>query len=259
MAPNMDFLGFGLARYLTNKLGVPATFVDSTSWQEREECFHSGEIQLLWICGLPYVNKAIDSDISLVAVPIRSAQRYQGKAVYFSDLVVSARSSLHSFDDMRGKVWSYNEPYSHSGCTAMRYYLSRRGLNTNYFDRVLMAGTHQNSLQMILDGTIDGSAIDSTVLDEEISRRPELRSEIRILDTIGPSPAPPWLLNNTLPAELQARIRQAFWNMHADPQGRRLLDGAKIARFTPVTDDHYDALRVMTKEAASITFPTTRS
>ena len=58
MAENTEELCQVLAVYLQSQLGVPTECVTDVAWQERERLFDQGEIQLLWLCGLPYVHKA---------------------------------------------------------------------------------------------------------------------------------------------------------------------------------------------------------
>jgi phosphonate transport system substrate-binding protein len=257
MAGNMDFIGRLLAPYLTAKLGFPIDFTDGISWQERERRFDRGAIQILWICGLPYVQKASDPNahVVLLAAPVMAGARYSGQPVYFSDIVVRSTSPYRRFDDLRGATWAYNEPNSHSGYTTIRYYLARRNERGDFFGRVIESGSHENSLDMILAGQIDGSAIDSTVLELEQMKRPALAGKLRILDTIGPSPIPPWLVDSRLSQEIQRELRQVFHNMHRDEEGRQILHRARFARFVPVSDRDYDHLRKMTAEAAAVEFP----
>jgi phosphonate transport system substrate-binding protein len=254
MAGNMDFFGREVAAYLSEKLALPASFVGDIPWQERERRFDLGTIQVVWICGLPYIQKAADpaAQIELLAAPVMAGQRYAGKPVYFSDIVVHRRSPFRRFDDLRGATWSYNEPNSHSGYTTIRYYLAQRGEGGDFFGRVIESGSHENSLRMILAGEIDGSAIDSTVLELEIARRPALAEEIRLLDTIGPSPIPPWVAGGRLPDEMLERLRHALWRMHEDPGGKRILHSARMARFVPAGDSDYDPIRKMAAEAAAV-------
>lgn len=84
---------------------------------------------------------------------------------------------------------------------------------------------------------------------------PYLATKIRVLDTIGPSPIPPWISGSRLPKELQGAVQHAFWDMHRDPEGRRILRSARFARFVPVSDSDYDPLRRMTAEAVVVDFP----
>jgi phosphonate transport system substrate-binding protein len=257
MAGNMDFIGRSLAPYLAQKLGLPASFVGDIPWQERERRFDLGAINVVWICGLPYIQKAAEANahIALLAAPVMAGERYSGRPVYFSDIVVRRGSPYRRFEDLRGATWAYNEPNSHSGYTAIRYYLARKNEGGDFFGRVIESGSHENSLLMILDGRIDGSAIDSTVLELEIARRPALAKELRVLDSIGPSPIPPWLADSRLPHDLQEELRRLFCTMHHDPHGSEILREARIARFVPVSDSDYDPLRKMTAEAAVVEFP----
>lgn len=257
----MDGYGRALARYLAEKLSRPALFVEDVPWPERERRFDNGAIDLLWVCGLPYIQKAADRTrtVTLLAAPVMAGQRYGGQPVYFSDIVVRHDSPYRRFEELRGARWSYNEPNSHSGYTAIRAYLARRGEGGGFFGRVVESGSHENSLRMILTGAIEGSAIDSTVLELAIARRPALAREIRVLETIGPSPIPPWLANGQLPGDLLDQLRQVFWTMHRDPWGSRILRRARMTRFVPVSDSDYDPLRKMTVEAAAVEFTSSKA
>ncbi len=171
-----------IAEYIQLKLDIPAEYVSGIPWQERESLFDCGEIQLLWLCGLPYVHKAdlAESSMELLAVPVPVGERYRAKPVYFSDVVVRRDSPFRSFRDLRGATWAYNEPRSHSGYNVVRAYLFELGEFDSFFAAVVEAGAHSNSLQMILSGAVDGAAIDSTVLEWLGSQRACLADEIRV-------------------------------------------------------------------------------
>lgn len=256
MAGNMDFFGRALGSYLAGKLPLPVDFIEAIPWQEREQRFDAGTIQVVWICGLPYVQKAADPtfDLTLLGAPVMAAPRYGGQPVYFSDIVVHHSSPYRAFSDLRGAIWAINEPNSHSGHTAIRYYLAQLGERGDFFGRVVESGAHEASLRMILAGEIDASAIDSTVLELEIARRPYLAGELRVLDSIGPSPIPPWVVNGRLPAQLLEILQHTLWTMQEDPAGRLLLQSVGMARIVPIDDGAYDPLRQMTTEASVVRF-----
>ena len=58
MAENTEDFCRAIVEYIQLKLDVPAEYVTGIPWQERETLFDRGEIQVLWLCGLPYVHKA---------------------------------------------------------------------------------------------------------------------------------------------------------------------------------------------------------
>jgi phosphonate transport system substrate-binding protein len=254
MAPNADDTCRAITRYVERKLGIATEFVADVSWRERERQFDAGEIQLCWLCGLPYVWKADHpaSAIELVAAPVMAAPRYGGRPVYFSDVVVHSSSRFATFDDLRGASWAYNEPNSHSGHNVVLHHLSQLGETGGYFSNAVESGAHQVSLAMIVDGTIDAAAIDSTVLEVELERAPPYRKSIRVIGTIGPSPIPPWVMRRDLPSALKHALRQVFLQMADDGEGRKILNSWGIARFDPVDDVAYDAIRMMSLDAKNV-------
>ena len=131
MAENTESFCGAVTAYLGDALGISIEYVSGIPWQERERLFDADEIQILWLCGLPYVQKAGRSDprIELLAAPIPTGARYLGRPVYFSDVVVRRDSPYRSLFDLRGAAWAYNEPRSHSGYNVVRAYLAEFGQN----------------------------------------------------------------------------------------------------------------------------------
>lgn len=253
-APNADETVRAMAGYLAQRLQMPTEFVADIPWQERERRLDAGEVHMGWICGLPYVRKADRPrpTLELLAAPVMSGQRYEGRPVYFSDVVVRRDSPFRSFADLRGAAWAYNEPGSHSGYNVVRYHLATLGEYEGYFGRVVQSGAHQISLRLILRGEVDASAIDSTVLETELRRFPHIGQQIRIIATLGPSPIPPWTVQRSLPPAFRERLRHALLTMHEDAGGRAILAEAEIARFTAVTDRDYDPIREMARLAERV-------
>ena len=122
------------------------------------------------MCGLPSVLRVDKRKprIELLAAPVMEGDRYDDRPIYFSDVVVRRDNDFHAFADLQGASWAYNEPGSHSGYNAVRHYLATQCDPWGTFSRVVESGSHQASLQMILDGEIDASAIESTVLELEL-------------------------------------------------------------------------------------------
>jgi phosphonate transport system substrate-binding protein len=245
-----------LADYLTRRLSVPFVCVEDAAWPERYWLIEKGKIEIGWICGLPYVIQADrpEPGIELLAAPVMVGERYGARPCYFSDVVVRQESPWQQFADLRGASWAYNEPGSHSGYNIVRFTLATMGVDGRFFSRIVGSGSHMNSLNMILHGEVDASAIDSTVLEWACQLRPLLRQQIHIIDTLGPSPSPPLVIQRSIPPELKTRIRQLLCQMHTDNKGNKVLASGGVARFTAVTDHDYDPIRQMAERAASINF-----
>lgn len=246
-AANADPFCRAVVQYAAARLSRPTRFVEDLPWQERARQLDRGEIQVGWICGRPYIRKIDEQKLplELLAAPVMAAQRYQGRPVYFSDVVVRQDSPFYQFADLRGARWAYNEPDSFSGYWTVCHHLAALGETGAYFGRVVASGAHQTSLQMILTGEVDGSAIDSTVLETELACQPALAGQIRIIATLGPSPIPPWVISTHLELSLREAIRTAWLTMHQDAAGRAILQQGGVARFAAVTDADYNPIRAM--------------
>src|SRR3569833_191777 len=181
LSENADRFVRGLAGYLACRTGKENTTAEHVPWQERERMLDRGEAQIGLCCGLYYVRKTekLDPPLELLAAPVMRGPHYGGRPGYFSDVVVRTDSSVRSFGDLRGAVWSYNEPHSHSGYNLVRYHLAGMGETAGYFGRVVEAGSHLRSLQLSLEGLVSASAIDSTVLEFELRSSPGLAAQLR--------------------------------------------------------------------------------
>ena len=250
-----------LAAFIGDKLAIPSEFIGDIPWQERERLLDRGDIDVCWICGLPYVrkNNSEKKTVDLLAAPVMRHPRYGGRPVYYSDVVVHADSSLRFFEDLRGRTWAYNEPGSHSGYNLTRYHLAKEGLGAHYFGRVVESGSHENSLRMLLEHAIDATAIDSIVLEMAFTNNRSIVERIRTITVLGPSPAPPWVVHASVSSDVLQALRQEFLFMDKDPRGQRILEDAGMLRFAPVSDYEYDPIREMERIAASVEWSSAES
>lgn len=150
-------------------------------------------------------------------------------------------------------MWAYNEPRSHSGYNVVRAYLSSLFEGNGFFDKTVESGAHKTSLEMILDGRVDGAAIDSTVLEWVVSHYPNVSERIRVIETFGPSPIPPWVISRRVREVDRERLRKLLLCMDEDPIGRSILSGGQMSRFISASDTDYDPIRSMARAAEQIT------
>jgi len=250
-APIAEEFCAAVARYVGEHLAIAVEFIDGIPWQQRLHEFDAGRIHVCWMCGLPYVWRADQPEpsLELLAAPVMAGARYANQPVYFSDVVVPRGSPASSFSELDGLRWAYNEDTSHSGYNATRYRLAQMGRDRSFFGTVVAAGSHEASLRLLLAGEVDATAIDSTVLDLLRRRDPSLEWRLRVVDSFGPSPSPPWVVARTVPLELRAALRRALLAMSSDPSGRAVLTSGMASRFAAVSDADYDAIRRMARDS----------
>lgn len=255
-SPTMDPVCQAITAYIGQHLppGIQVQFVDDIPWQERFRQLDADQIQVAWICGSHYVRRFAQTtaNLELLAAPVWRAERYQGKPVYYSDVVVHKDSPFQTFADLRNATWAYNEPGSLSGYEVMRYHLAMLGENLRFFGRIVESGAHLASLHMIMARQADVSAIDSTVLEQKVQTEPALADQLRIIEVLGPSPMPPWVIVKSVPLELRTVVRSLLTTMHENPLGQRILAQGAMSHFAPVVDADYDPVRRMLAAAAQV-------
>lgn len=229
------------------RLGVRAELVTCDEYERLEH----PEDDVHFVCSLPYVLLARrrHPPVEVVAAPVLMGERYGGRPVYFSDVIVRRDSPTRSFRDLRGGVWAYNEPMSHSGHGVVRFHLARLGETGRFFGRVVEAGFHQIAIEMVRDGGVDAAAIDSQVWEVAVRDDATLAVDLRVVESLGPSTIQPVTVARRLPAELRRGIREALLAMGDDPAAREGLALGLVERFVAVTDADYDDVREMREVA----------
>lgn len=254
MAENSELLCREIGAYIASELNIATQYITGIPWQARERRFDAGEIQVLWLCGLPYVDKAdlAESSMELLAVPVPVGERYASLPVYFSDVIVRRDAAYLTFADLRGAAWAYNEPRSHSGFNVVRAHLAKIEERAGFFSKVIEAEAHSRAVQMVLDGVVDGAAIDSTVLAWIGAQRPAVMEQLRIVETLGPSPIPPWVVSTQVDLSLRRQLRDLLLSMHRSDTGQRILQSGALERFVAAEDGDYDPIRLMARQAEAV-------
>jgi phosphonate transport system substrate-binding protein len=225
------------------RLGLPTELVVETSYESCER----DQNEVCFVCSLPYVTferRGLDLAVP-VAAPVLQGERYGGRPIYFSDVIVHRDSPFLTFLDLRGRSWAYNEPLSWSGYGITRYHMTTLGETDGFFRQVVEAGFHREAIQMVARGQVDGSAIDSQVLSIELRDHPDLGEQVRVVEALGPSTIQPVAVSRRVPKDVREAIRDALVTMAEDPEVRERLSVALVERFVPVDAGSYDDIRMM--------------
>src|ERR1700738_549793 len=224
-------------------LGCPTRLVTGESYQQLRD----GKVDFAFLCGLPYVRLRCETPppVEAVAAPVVRGDRYAGRPIYYSDVIVARSSPIVSFRDLRGCSWAYNEPDSHSGYLVTLFSLLCRGETGGCSGRSVMAGFHQESIRLVATGQVDASAIDSQVLSIELRDHPELAEQVRVIDTFGPSSIQPLVTTRATTEALRRQVREIVIGLGAADADREFLDQGLVDRFVAVDDVAYDDIRAM--------------
>lgn len=243
LAPNVMPVYRAVTDAVGRKLGITTELVVETSYENCRNDIND----VCFVCSLPYVmfEREGIKPATPFAAPVLEGSRYQGQPIYFSDVIVHRGSNLESFRDLRGRSWAFNEPLSHSGYGIIRYQLVGMGETSGFFGEIIAAGYHETSIEMVRNGAVDASAIDSQVLEVAIRDDPDLAGSIRVIASFGPSTIQPIAISNRIEPELRRAIADVILALHDDPAARQALESGLVDRFVSVGPESYDDIRRM--------------
>lgn len=230
-----------LLDYLGQQLGIKVRALDFPSYEEVNQKLKSGEIELAFVCGGPYVEGEEQFGLRLLAVP-----EVNGRAEYYSYLIVPADSPASSLADLRGKTFAFADPKSNSGFIAPSYQLAQmQETPESFFSSFLFTYAHDRSIRIVADRLVDGAAVDSLIWDYLLRAEPQLAQKVKVVAKSPPYGMPPVVAGSALDPELGRRITDLLLHLHLDPQGQEILRGMGVDRFVPGDDSSYDSIRQM--------------
>jgi phosphonate transport system substrate-binding protein len=209
-----------------------AKLVDGESFEQ----LATGEVDAAFLCGLPYARLRADGvEVEPIAAPVVAGERYQGRPVYFSDVVVRSDDDAASLADLRHRTFALNERASWSGFGAVE--AGFKSKNLPFPDQSIFTGSHANSIEAVRSGAADAAAIDSHLLDLLLLDAPTLIADLRVATSIGPWPIQPLAATPGIDAGLRERLRAAVFEL--TPPG-----DTRVERFVAVSDADYAPIAV---------------
>lgn len=208
-----------LLDYLGQRLGMKVRALDFPNYEEVNRQLQSGEVELAFVCGGPYVEGQEQFGLQLLAAP-----EVKGRAEYHSYLIVPADSPVKSLADLRGKTFAFADPKSNSGFIAPSYELAQmQETPESFFSSFLFTYAHDRSIRIVADRLVDGAAVDSLIWDYLLRAEPELGTKVKVVAKSQAFGSPPVVAGSAL-----------------DPELRMGVD-----RFVPGDDASYDSIRQM--------------
>lgn len=246
----------GIADAVGEALGLSTELVVETDYENCQKDVND----VCFVCSLPYVmfERQGISPAEPIAAPVLRGERYGGRPIYYSDVIVHRDSDASSFLDLKGRSWSFNEPLSQSGYGITRYHLVSIGETGGFFSKVVDAGFHEESVRMVAEGRVDASAIDSQVLAIERRDHPEVTQNIKVIDSLGPSTIQPVAVSKRFDTGFREMVTNVMVEFHETERGREILDLGLVEKWVPMQASDYDDIRAMVDACERAGFMTIR-
>jgi ABC-type phosphate/phosphonate transport system substrate-binding protein len=227
--------------WAAREAGVPVEFIEHAPPKLLSDLWARSDLGIVQMCGLPASLRAPPPTI--LAAPVPSLARYEGKAVYMSDIAVKADSPFRKLEDTFGGVAGYTLKDSQSGYFAWRTLLLTRYPQAKY--RKIVGGllNPRGVIKALVEGRIDVGPLDGYVFDLIRAGDPAFASQVRVIASTDPTPMPPLVATASLTEKQMGALRDAFLKVHDE----RSLDEARkallVERFVVPDLSVYDETR----------------
>jgi phosphonate transport system substrate-binding protein len=240
VSPKETFVHYReLLDYLATRLAVDVELVQRKTYGEVNELIGEGKIDLAFICSGPYATGREKYGFEMLAVP-----EVQGSHFYHSYLIVGKGASFERIADLRGRVFAFTDPDSHTGKLVPTSWLAEIGERPEtFFGKVVYTYSHDNSILAVSRGLVDGAAVDGLIWEFYQQKSPALTSETRVIRKSDLYGIPPVVASRTLAPATKEPLKGLLLSMHENADGKRILEELMIDRFVAPREEWYDSIR----------------
>jgi len=200
------------------------------------EALRAKKLDIALLGPFSYVLAASVAQVDAFALPETDRQG----PTYRSVIVARKDHGIRTLQDLKGRTFAFVDPSSTSGHLFPKAALIDAGYDPDtYFSRVIFSGGHDASAIAVQNGKVDAAAVAELLLEAAIDRGVVRREDVVVVWRSNPIPGAPFAYRKDLPADLKARIRASFAEIHDMPWGGRTV----IKRWLPTDDAAYDVVR----------------
>lgn len=237
-----------LLNYMSRRLGRPVELVQRRTYAETNELVRRGEVDLAFVCTSAYVNGHDMFGMQLLVAPTVG-----GATTYRSLLLVPTGSRAESMADLRGEVFAFTDPTSHTGRIYPTYLVQELGATPErFFASTFFTYNHDDAIRAVATGLADGAAVDSLVYDYALERDPDLALKVRVIHRSPPYGIPPVVIGPNAQPQVRTLIEEILVGMDRDWEGRIVLRHLGVDAFVHMDDSAYDSVRELMKQVGPL-------
>jgi phosphonate transport system substrate-binding protein len=230
-----------MMQYVSRKMGRPVDIIQKKTYQEVNDLLEKREIEIAFVCAGPYVNGKKKFGMELLVAPM-----LYGKPFYQAYFIVQRDSAVTDLEGLRGKRFAFTDPNSNTGTLVPTYMISAKGEKPeSFFKSIIYTYSHDNSIRAVSKGIIEGASVDGLIWDYYRDKNPESVKNTKIIYKSPLYGIPPVVVHPKTPEPLKQALKIIFLEMHADAEGKKILDALKIEKFIVPDDASYDSIRKM--------------
>jgi phosphonate transport system substrate-binding protein len=234
-----------LRKYLERKLARPVALRSASDYASVIEALRARQIDFAYFGAAAYARAWLVTNGNVK--PLLATLDSEGNAGYNSIVVVKTASAYQSIADLKGKSIAFADPNSTSGYLAPSFFLREQGYDpAKHFGRTGFAGSHENGVIAVHNGTYDAAACWFYSEDRTAPARLELKGlipkgAVRVVWKSPRLPSSPWTVLKTSSEPLNEAFRQAVKAFpQEDPEGFKVLSAARESGYAETTHETYE-------------------
>ena len=234
-----------LFAWVTVRTGISLEIVDHRPPAPLDELWRRSDLGAATMCGYPLATWQDDSHPVPTTAPAPSLKPFNGRPVYWTDIVVRADSRFERDDDLAGTRFGWTAEDSQSGYQAPRRHFAARALERGgrFFGSVVgPLVTPRRVVESILDGSIDAGPLDAYWHALLRLHEPGTAARLRVIACTEETPIPCFVTASTTPDAMRAKLRDAFVEASEAEALRSVFADLGLARFVGVGAETYALL-----------------
>jgi ABC-type phosphate/phosphonate transport system substrate-binding protein len=187
---------------------------------------------------------------------VPSPRRYDGRPVYWTDIIVPVDSPITRLEETFGRRFAYTTEDSQSGYQAPRLLFAGHAHGAALFSATVgPLVTPRRIVDAVLAGDADAGPLDSYVHDLLRLHEPALASRLRVVATTTPTPIPPLIAAPDIATATTERIASALIAAGESVALEAIRATLQLERFARATAGDYLVLRTDAQQADSLGYP----
>ena len=229
--------------YIAEKLDRTPVFLQRETYAKVNDLVRSDRCDVAFVCTYAFVRGEREFGMEALAVP-----EIGGVVTYHSLILVPRSSQATALPDLRGRSFASADIMSNSGWLYPAIWLKDHGEDANtFFKEHVITGSHDRSVMAVVSGYVDGAAVDSLVYDQMVDEDPSIAQKTRTILKSPPFGMPPIVVPQEIDPVLKQQLLTVLLDMHADPEGKKILTSLRINRFVVPDDGLFDSVREASK------------
>lgn len=183
--------------------------------------------------------------------PLARPVNLDGTSSYRGYLFARTNSGIRTAADMRGKRLAFVEKATTAGYLFPIAWFREQGIAQvdAHFAEVYFAGSHDATIQAVLDGRADVGCAKHSMFDRVARRNPEVATALTVLARSPDVPSNGLCVRPGLTEAVKTRLTRALLGMEADPEGRDVLEKFEALRFIPTVAEDYRGVHALAARA----------